>query len=194
MHQFLFIIGIAVACINDTRHVLAFTTTRHKQLSNRRLTKKPPTDHSSLNKLAPPTISSSSPSNLFFSGTTNDQKFQSIIENSSDDTVQLLRNELKSRLLSAVDEYNTMRVLEEDAAAAKVKAAAEDNSKEEDRGYVIRLLHRIVRKISKSKKNTSTTKTPKEDDTKTKQLTQSKGILSSDSFRQETLNVEPYGG
>lgn len=110
MHQFL-LICIAVVCIHDTRDVSAFTT-RPTQLSNRRLINKPPADHSSLNKLIPPPIQSTS--SLFFSGTTNDQKFQSIIENSSDDTVQLLRNELKSRLLSAVDEYNTMRTLEEE--------------------------------------------------------------------------------
>ena len=68
-----------------------------------------------------------------------------------------------------------------------------DNSKEGDRGYVIRLLHRIIRKISKSKeKNTTTLTITKEDDT-TKQLTQSKGILTSDSFRQETLNVGSTG-
>jgi len=191
MHQFL-LICIAIACINDTRHVSAFTT-----LSSRRLIAQR-SSHPSLNKLTPAPIQSSSSSNLFFSGTTNDQKFQSIIENSSDDTVQLLRNELKTRLLSAVDEYNTMRALEEDAAAAATKAKEEDNKEEEtnkeDRGYVIRLLYRIIRKISKSKKkNTSTTSTTTEDNTP-KQLTQSNGILTSDSFRQETLNVEPYGG
>jgi len=183
MHQFL-LICIAIACINDTRHVSAFTT-----LSSRRLIAQR-SSHPSLNKLTPPQIQSS---NLFFSGTTNDQKFQSIIENSSDDTVQLLRNELKSRLLSAVDEYNTMRVLEEEAAAATKAKEESNNSEEGDQGYVIRLLHRIVRKISKSKKKNTTTLTiTKEDDT-TKQLTQSKGILTSDSFRQETLNVGPTG-
>ena len=175
----------------DTQHVSAFTT-RHTQLSNRRLSNKPPVDNISPN--SPPPIQSSS-SNLFFSGTTNDQKFQSIIENSSDDTVQLLRNELKTRLRSAVDEYNTMRVLEEEASAAaaiEIKAAVEEETdNKEDGGYVIRLLHRIIRKISRSKRK-NTTSTTKEDTTK--QLTQSKGILTSDSFRQETLNVEPYGG
>ena len=194
MHQFLLLICIAIVCINDTQHVSAFTTTP-TQLSNRRLSYKPSADHSSsLNKLTPSLSSSSSSNtntntNLFFSGTTNDQKFQSIIENSSDKTVQLLRNELKTRLLSAVDhEYNTMRVLEEDAA--KVKAAAEEETNKEDRGYVIRLLHRIVRKISRSKRKNTTATT---DDDTTKQLSQSKGILTSDSFRQETLNVGKSG-
>ena len=185
MHQFLLLICNAIVCIN-TLDVLAFTT-GPTQLSNRRLISQS-SANPSLNKLTPPPIQPSSTSNLFFSGTTNDQKFQSIIENSSDDTVQLLRNELKSRLLSAVDEYNTMRVLEEEAAAA-TKAKEEETNKE-DRGYVIRLLHRIVRKISRSKKKT--TSNNNQDDT-TKQLTQSKGILSSDSFRQETLNVGRSG-
>jgi len=84
-----------------------------------------------------------------------------------------------------------MRVLEEEAAEAATKTKEEsDNSKEGDRGYVIRLLHRILRKISKSKEKNTTITT--KDDT-TKQLTQSKGILTSDSFRQETLNVGSTG-
>ena len=191
MHQFFLFICIAIVCINDTRDVSAFTT-KPTKLSNRRVISQS-SCNPSLNNLTPTSIQTQSSNLFFFSGTTNDQKFQSIIENSSDDTVQLLRDELKSRLLSAVDEYNTMRALEEEAAAATIKAKeeAEEETNKEDRGYVIRLLHRIVRKLSKSKKK-NTTATTNEDDT-TKQQSQSKGILTSDSFRQETLNVGPTG-
>jgi hypothetical protein len=102
----------------------------------------------------------------------------------TDDTIDMLRDELKVRLLNAADEYSEMRAKTdnlhtrakefEDQTASDVKA---------EQRLVPRLLGRIFRKISRRK--------PKKNEDKT--LTQSQGILTSDSFKQMTLDVGEKG-
>lgn len=115
------------------------------------------------------------------------EKFNNVIF-ASDDTVQLLRDELKSRLLQAADDFKTMKA-QEDAITLKALEVDEkttnDQVKDDERGYVVRLLHKIVRKISRRSKVSSSSKK--------KTLTQSQGILSSDSFRQMKLEVGVAG-
>ena len=103
----------------------------------------------------------------------------------TDDTIDMLRGELKVRLLKAADEYSEMRAktdnlymrakeFEDQTNASNIKA---------EQRLVPRLLGRIVRKISRRK--------PKKNEDKT--LTQSQGILTSDSFKQMTLDVGEKG-
>jgi hypothetical protein len=109
-------------------------------------------------------------------------KFNNLIY-ATDDTVQLLRHELKSRLLKAVDDVKTMKS-QEDAIARRAQEVDEKaNVEEQDdgRGYVMRLLHKIVRKISRKNKASG------------QKLTESQGILTSDSFRQMKLEVGVAG-
>ena len=91
----------------------------------------------------------------------------------SDDTIDMLRCELKGRLFKAADEYSEMRAKNQ-TNASNVKA---------EQRLVPRLLGRIVQKISRRK--------PKKNEVKI--LTQSQGILTSDSFKQMTLDVGEKG-
>lgn len=95
----------------------------------------------------------------------------------------MLRDELKSRLLVATDEFSAMKS-QQDAIVNKAKVVDEKLSGgDSDVGYVRRLLHKIVRKISRRKKIA----------VNQEKITQSKGILSSDSFRQMKLEVGEAG-
>ncbi len=103
----------------------------------------------------------------------------------TDDTIDMLRGELKVRLLKACDEYSEMRA-KTDNLYTRAKEfedqTSASNVKVEQR-IVPRLLGRIVQKISRRK--------PKKNEAKT--LTQSQGILTSDSFKQMTLDVGEKG-
>lgn len=103
----------------------------------------------------------------------------------TDDTIDMLRDELKVRLLNAADEYSEMRAktdnlytrakeFEDQTSASNVKA---------EQRLVPRLLGRIVRKISRRK--------PKKNEVKS--FTRPQGILTSDSFKQMTLDVGEKG-
>jgi len=101
-----------------------------------------------------------------------------------DNTAQLLRNELKSRILKVADDFNTMKSKESEIA---LKAQTSDKKADTNvggtyRGYVISLLHRIVRKIMRRNKPN-----------KQQMITESQGILTSDSFRQMKLEVGATG-
>ena len=108
-------------------------------------------------------------------------KFNNLIY-ATDDTVQLLRDELKSRLLKAADDFKNMKS-QEDAITGKAQEVEVNvHEQDNDRGYVIRLLHKIVLKISRTYKASGQ-----------KKLTESQGILTSDSFRQMKLDVGAAG-
>ena len=103
----------------------------------------------------------------------------------TDDTIDMLRDELKVRLLNAADEYSEIRAktdnlytrakeFEDQTSASNVKA---------EQRLVPRLLGRIVRKISRRK--------PKKNEVKS--FTRPQGILTSDSFKQMTLDVGEKG-
>ena len=125
------------------------------------------------------------------------QRFNNLIY-ATDDTVQLLREELKSRLLKAADEFNAMDKMN------VVETPTTTNLQDQDRGnYVIRLLRKIVRKISRrglpapassdiTTKDASTTSTPTLQNQQNQPRTAG-GILSSDSFRQAKLEVGELG-
>jgi hypothetical protein len=99
-------------------------------------------------------------------------------ERMSNDTVQHLRDELKSCLLNAADDFRATTTKSGAIAceAREVDGSDKVSGKGYDRWYVIRLINKIVRKISRSKKGA-----------------QSRGVLSSDSFRQSRLDVGAYG-
>ena len=109
----------------------------------------------------------------------------------TDDTVRLLRDELKVRLLKAADDYREMRD-PGDGDAMVVTAGIPDEVVDDDRhrgGYhAMRLLRRIVRKISRRKS------TKKEDDGAADNMSSRRGgVLSSDSLRQSLLDVGAVG-
>lgn len=101
----------------------------------------------------------------------------------TEDTVQLLRDELKARLLKSADEFKVMKSkgdsIKRETNEVPGKATAEKQSN--DRGYVVRLLHRIVRKIWKRKRASE------------RKLSKSSEVLTSDSFRQVKLDVGVAG-
>mmetsp|Transcript_7954 Transcript_7954/g.14366 ORF Transcript_7954/g.14366 Transcript_7954/m.14366 type:complete len:361 (+) Transcript_7954:60-1142(+) len=103
---------------------------------------------------------------------------------SGENTSQMLRNELKSRLLKAADDFKTMKSKESEIALKAQESDEKANTNEGGtyRGYVIRLLHRIVRKVLRRNKSS-----------KKPMLTESQGILTSDSFRQMKLEVGTTG-
>jgi len=133
-----------------------------------------------------PEISSSSSSSSSLSSIVdrheNIEKLFNDVIHGADDTAQLLRDEVKSRLLTAIDDYSSMQAREE-AIARKAKELNEkvDN----DRGYVYRLLRRIVRKLARSKNKASNDEITKS--------TRSRGILTSDSLRQTKLEIGSAG-
>ena len=114
-----------------------------------------------------------------------DNKFSNVIPAATDDTVDLLRSELKSRLLKAADDFKTMKARDDaiTQTAEVVDQEANTAADKKQRGYVFRLAKRIVQKIAGKKKTAS----------KEKNITESKGILSSDSFRQMKLEVGTAG-
>ena len=112
-----------------------------------------------------------------------DNKFFNVIPPATDDTVDLLRSELKSRLLKAADEFKTMKA-QDDAIARMAEAVDEPkNADTKERGYVFSLVRRIGRKIAGKKRSASNKKN----------ITHPTGILSSDSFRQMKLEVGTAG-
>eukprot|EP00579_Thalassiosira_antarctica_P007484 CAMPEP_0201897704 /NCGR_PEP_ID=MMETSP0902-20130614/47087_1 /ASSEMBLY_ACC=CAM_ASM_000551 /TAXON_ID=420261 /ORGANISM="Thalassiosira antarctica, Strain CCMP982" /LENGTH=358 /DNA_ID=CAMNT_0048430635 /DNA_START=679 /DNA_END=1755 /DNA_ORIENTATION=- len=124
------------------------------------------------------------PSTLLSSTTANQPdtaKFNNLIY-ATDDTVQLLRNELKSRLLKAADDFKNMKSQEDAITGEAQEVEVNVDEQDNDRGYVIRLLHKIVLKISRTFKASGQ-----------KKPTESRGILTSDSFRQMQLEVGAAG-
>jgi hypothetical protein len=112
-------------------------------------------------------------------------KFNNLIY-ASDDTVHLLREELKKRLLNAADDLKSMKT-KEDEIARKAIAIDEESSmakQEQSRWYVFRLLNRIISKILRKKSKNNG---------RQKSLSQSQGILTSDSFRQIKLDLGAAG-
>ena len=107
--------------------------------------------------------------------------------------MQLLRDELKSRLLAAADDYRretTRRasrksegfvVVEEKREGGGARGGIDDDVS--DGGYAMRLLRRIVRKISRTKY----------DDGRRRGGGGGGDLLSSDSFRQAKIDVGPRG-
>ena len=95
----------------------------------------------------------------------------------------MLRGELKVRLLKAADDYATMRGRTDELILRAKGTNNTDASTAKEQRLVPRLLGKIVRKISrrKHKKNKQWT------------ISQSKGILTSDSFQQMTLDVGEKG-
>ena len=142
--------------------------------------------HQTLHRMS----SSSSSSSLSFS-TVDDMppdvaRFNNLIY-ATDDTVRLLRDELKVRLLKAADDYREMR----EASDATVATDTPDEEVDDDhrRGYyAMRLLRGIARKISRRK----TTK-KEEDDGAADRSSRRGGVLSSDSLRQSRLDVGATG-
>ncbi len=113
------------------------------------------------------------------------EKFNNVIY-ATDDTVHMLRSELKTRLLNAADDYAAMRA-KTDELVLRAKEFEEQTSSEAsttEQRFVPRLLGKIVRKISRRKRK-------KRSEEKT--LTQSQGILASDSFKQMKLDVGVTG-
>ena len=113
----------------------------------------------------------------------NLEKFNNVIH-ATDDTVHMLRSELKARLLKAADDYAAMRA-KTDELVLRAKEFEEQNSSEASttERLVPRLLGKIVRKISRRKRKKS----------EVKSLSQSQGILASDSFKQMKLDVGVTG-
>jgi hypothetical protein len=102
--------------------------------------------------------------------------------------VQLLREELKARLLKAADEFNAMDIMNviESTPTTTTTISTTNTRQEKDRGnYLIRLLNKIVRKISRRGSSSAVTTITESQ--------QQRGILSSDSFRQAKLEIGELG-
>jgi len=114
------------------------------------------------------------------------QRFNNLIY-ATDDTVLLLREELKARLLKAADEFNAMDTMNAIESTPTTTTGTTNTRQEKDRGiFVIRLLNKIVRKISRRGSSSAV-------NTITESQQQQRGILSSDSFRQAKLEVGELG-
>lgn len=103
----------------------------------------------------------------------------------TDDTMDMLRAELKGRLLKAADDYASMRA-KTDGRVLRAKEFEEQTSAEastKEPRLVPRLLGRIVRKISRRKWKKSGDKP----------LSQPQGILTSESFKQMKIDVGETG-
>lgn len=111
------------------------------------------------------------------------EKFNNVIY-ATDDTMDMLRGELKARLLKAADDYSAMRAKTDDLVL-RAKEFEEQTSTVafKKQRFVSRLLGKIVRKISRRKHKKNEDKT----------LSQSQGILTSDSFKQMKLDVGVTG-
>lgn len=101
-----------------------------------------------------------------------------------DETMHLLREELKSRLLKLADDYTSMKA-RGDKLALQAKEFDEQTAQHK-KGYVMNLLGKIVNKVRRKAKNT-------QDESAIEKLTKSDGILTSDSFRQMKLDVGTAG-
>lgn len=110
------------------------------------------------------------------------EKFNNVIY-ATDDTTQMLRGELKSRLLKAADDYAAMRAKTDDLLLRAKEFEEHNATPTKEPRLVPRLLGKIVRKISRRKSKKSEEET----------LSQSQGILTSDSFRQMKLDVGEKG-
>ncbi|KAL7497973.1 hypothetical protein ACHAWT_006124 [Skeletonema menzelii] len=112
------------------------------------------------------------------------EKFNNVIY-ASDDTTQMLRSELKARLLKAADDYAAMRAKTDDLVLRAKEFEEQTNTvtSTKQQRLVPRLLGKIVRKISRRDRKKSEDKT----------LSQSQGILTSDSFKQMKLDVGETG-
>jgi hypothetical protein len=96
----------------------------------------------------------------------------------ADKTVQQLRDELKTRLLFAADDFASMKSKADKLA---LKAQEIDEQMKKEKWFVVRLLNKILKKISRAQ--TSKNASP----------SQSRGILTSDSFSQVKLDVGEAG-
>ena len=116
----------------------------------------------------------------------NLDKYNNVIY-ATDDTMVLLRGELKSRLLKAADEYADMRA-KADELVLRAKEFEEQSTtvSTKEQRLVPRLLGKIVRKVSRLKRKNNKAN-------KNETLSQSQGILTSDSFKQMTLDVGVTG-
>lgn len=111
-----------------------------------------------------------------------EKKFNNVIH-ATDDTTQMLRGELKARLLRAADDYATMRAKTDDLMLRAKEFEEHNVTSTKEQRLVPRLLGKIVRKISRRNRKKSEEKT----------LSQSQGILTSDSFKQMKLDVGETG-
>ena len=120
------------------------------------------------------------------------QRFNNLIY-ATDDTVQLLRDELKSRLLKAAEEFSAAEVKNSSISSMATEPITTPVPRREgDEGtYVIRLVHKIVRKIMRRRLPDSATSARTQ--TSQPQLQHRGGILSSESFRQTKLEVGDIG-
>mmetsp|Transcript_6363 Transcript_6363/g.13092 ORF Transcript_6363/g.13092 Transcript_6363/m.13092 type:complete len:341 (+) Transcript_6363:185-1207(+) len=92
----------------------------------------------------------------------------------SDVTIHHLREELKSRLLEAADEFMSMKAKSDEMA---VRAQELSEQKEKEKWFVLRILSKILRKITR--RNNSNPKKI--------------GILSKEAFSQKNLDVGAAG-
>mmetsp|Transcript_21128 Transcript_21128/g.60582 ORF Transcript_21128/g.60582 Transcript_21128/m.60582 type:complete len:361 (+) Transcript_21128:130-1212(+) len=106
----------------------------------------------------------------------------------SDDVLQKKRQSLKRRLLDAADEYKIQRQIDglfEDQKSAHASASASGSNKEDqqhDGEYsATRLLRRIVSKVAGSRKG------------RKNKNKNSKRVLTTDKFRQKTLDIGDDG-
>jgi hypothetical protein len=128
------------------------------------------------------------------------QRFNNLIY-VTDDTVQLLREELKTRLLRAADEFNTMNkknnVIESTISTSTPRNEEIQQENDREKNYVHRLLIKIIRKISRRGESPASAdiRTTNDESTFTEQQQPrvAGGILSSDSFRQAKLEVGELG-
>ena len=112
------------------------------------------------------------------------EKFNNAIY-ATDKTMDMLRGELKVRLLKSADDYAAMRAKTDDLVL-RAKEFDEQTStvaSTKEQSLVPRLLGKIIRKISRRKRKKN----------EVNALYQSQGILTSDSFKQMKLDVGETG-
>jgi hypothetical protein len=102
-----------------------------------------------------------------------------------DDTINMLRGELKGRLLKAADDYASLRGKTDELVLRAKEFDEHTNTAAtaKEQRFVPRLLGKIISKISRRKHE-------KVDENS---ISQSQGILTSDSFRQMKLDVGEKG-
>jgi len=108
-----------------------------------------------------------------------DEKFRNCIY-ASDDTLNLLRDELKARLISLIRQSRQLSETRERARAiesAEDERAGHDEKARHSRWYGVKLLGRIARKLVSRRRKAE----------------KSSGIVDSDSLRQVTLQLGEAG-